>query len=425
VSLLVVNAATNALVASLNSPQQAVESVPQNRGASGNIGVVFGYPFGTAIELESLGGLTEFKFGAKVLGDYNGPFVVSNYNPGTGLFPWVKTQGYTFSDGVTTGVNTAYSSATASFAQSDVGCGIAGANLAANTTIAAVTSATTIVLSQNALGAGAGQGFVITPQTVANVANRTPTYTVSPAWNTTKLNNLLGYDPNGFGQETNVWAVADVNGSLSGAYFDISDKNGPVRFYFSVTGVGYDIPAAPARGRLIAAAIVLAENANGTAVAAAIAAAAAADAAGATWSAVAIGDLAQITDVVIGPRSNAPDAGTASGFEVEIWIAGSAPNTLTEVESVTLGAQIEYTAGGQVYKVAPFEFEVFAAYINGNEGVPVMSNPSYPAPGAIVTFDGTANALAEVKFVATATGVKIQVSLDGGSTWHDAASFTP
>lgn len=78
---------------------------------------------------------------------------------GTGTAP-----GRTVTDGVTTGATTAFTSATAAFTSLDVGKTIvetSGAHIAPGTTIASVTNATTIVLSQAALGAGTAESVTI------------------------------------------------------------------------------------------------------------------------------------------------------------------------------------------------------------------------------------------------------------------------
>ncbi|CAB5217866.1 hypothetical protein UFOVP209_25 [uncultured Caudovirales phage] len=72
-----------------------------------------------------------------------------------------ETVSRTVSDGVTTSSNTSVTSATASFASDDVGKPISGTGIAANTTIASVTNATTIVLSQNATATGTSVALTI------------------------------------------------------------------------------------------------------------------------------------------------------------------------------------------------------------------------------------------------------------------------
>lgn len=62
-----------------------------------------------------------------------------------------------FTDGVTTANSTTATSATAAFTSADVGCPIYGTNIARNTVIATVSSGTTILLSQPAVGTGSGQ----------------------------------------------------------------------------------------------------------------------------------------------------------------------------------------------------------------------------------------------------------------------------
>lgn len=66
-------------------------------------------------------------------------------------------------DGVTTNTSPNISSATAAWSQADVGKSITGTGIAANTTIASVTSATAAVLSANATATGTGVTFTIGP----------------------------------------------------------------------------------------------------------------------------------------------------------------------------------------------------------------------------------------------------------------------
>ena len=67
----------------------------------------------------------------------------------------------TVTDGVTTNSSKAISSSTAAFTQADVGKIISGTGIAANTTIAAVTSSTAATLSANATATGTGITFTI------------------------------------------------------------------------------------------------------------------------------------------------------------------------------------------------------------------------------------------------------------------------
>jgi phage-related baseplate assembly protein len=66
-----------------------------------------------------------------------------------------------FNDGVSTSASPTFTSASAKFAQTDVGLTITGTNIPAGTTILSVQSATSITLSQNATSAGSALAFTI------------------------------------------------------------------------------------------------------------------------------------------------------------------------------------------------------------------------------------------------------------------------
>ena len=88
------------------------------------------------------------------------------------------------SDAVTANGSTALSSATANFTQNDVGRPVSSAGITAGTTIAAVTSSTTAVLSANATGTG-------TALTIGTAA-ATPSYPAAASTNLLHYGQLTG-----------------------------------------------------------------------------------------------------------------------------------------------------------------------------------------------------------------------------------------
>jgi hypothetical protein len=118
--------------------------------------------------------------------------------------------------------------------------------------------------------------------------------------------------------------VADVADSLDGTYFDVYDSAGPVRVWYN-TGAGAGAPAVPGGGRLLE--VTIATNDSAAVVAAATTAILDAEA---EFAATDDGiDTVTITASVAGTRSNIA-AGT-SGFTVAVSIQGdnasSAPAT--------------------------------------------------------------------------------------------------
>jgi len=293
--LLTINQNNNQLINGLNFPEAIQDNLIQiKRGDTASLAFIFGQPFLPAVEIDAASPITSFKFGAKVVGNYDAPYVVSNWNGSS--FGFFKT--------------------------------------------------------------GTGASAV---------------YTTNPSWNTAALNNLLGYDPYGFAQVTNVWTLADIAGSLAGKYVDVPDYAGPVRFWFKVGGAGA-APAVPSSGRLIE--VDIATNATANAVATALAAAAAGDAQ--FTASTAASDLVQFVDSVVGLRATSPAVGT-SGFSIAIWIAGSAPNTLADVEYVDLMAELEWVINGVITSTVPFTVRVFNDVNKGTEGGVTSPNPAtYP-----------------------------------------------
>jgi phage-related baseplate assembly protein len=89
-------------------------------------------------------------------------FQVMNYNQLAVCDPNGPPADQSFTDGVNTTGTPIWHSASASFAQSDVGLSISGANIPAGTTILSVQSATQITLSTNTeTGTGSGLSFTI------------------------------------------------------------------------------------------------------------------------------------------------------------------------------------------------------------------------------------------------------------------------
>lgn len=292
------NLDTKQLMRGFSNPEALPNGrVDITRGDSETLDNYFGRPFDTVGT--DLGTVTSFKFGVKVDGDYDGSYVVSNYDSGTFVFTEVLSSGDT--------------------------C-----------------------------------------------------YRVSPGWNTTKLNNLLGYDPSGFQEVTEIRAVADVSDSLDGKYFVLRDSAGSVGVWIDVDNSGTAAPAgATACTRQIEITTIVTGDSAAT-IATAIAAVLEADAA---FTASATGSLITVTDAAVGARTAAADGN--AGFTITRWITGSAPNSMTDVESVDLMAEVEYTVGGLVTSSLIFPLRVFNDLNKGSEGVPVLANPAYPAPANI------------------------------------------
>src|SRR5882757_622084 len=71
------------------------------------------------------------------------------------------TESRTFTNGATTNTSTTLTSATAAFTSNDVGAKVTGAGIPANTTIASVTNATTVVMSAAATATASGVTVVL------------------------------------------------------------------------------------------------------------------------------------------------------------------------------------------------------------------------------------------------------------------------
>lgn len=348
-------------------------------------GNVLGFPFqfvtqGQVYEIDPLGaGDLAIRFGAKVIGTYNGKYVVSNWNKIAQNFVYTKTFPGTFNDGVSVNNNATFSSATASFSQADVGNAISGTNIPAGTTILAVAAnGASCTLSNNATASGGGITFVI--------GNRPTTYTVPLGLNTTKLNNLLGYDPDGFAEVTDIVCEADVAGSLNGKYFVMQDVNGSVGVWINLNNGATAEPAGAAACTRAIEVTTINTNDSAETVATKLAAVFNADA---EYTAESWSNLLTVTDKVIGPRATPAADGAApyeTGFTITRDIAGSAPDTLDEVPSVTLNLEFTWFLNGNPVSSQTISLIVNAAINNGNEGIPGDANPAYPAPANIIPF---------------------------------------
>ena len=126
------------------------------------------------------------------------------------------SQPWTFADGVKTSGSPTITSSTASFGSSDIGHGITGAGIPANTTIAAVTSATQVTMSANATASGTG----ITIQRDHRSATTSGActifypglYTSPPAWAGTSAS------PGSLGSGTNYFASGVYYFNFAGAF---------------------------------------------------------------------------------------------------------------------------------------------------------------------------------------------------------------
>jgi len=319
---LVANADTNQLNTQLGfaTPLQTLQAI---LGTSLPLAIQFasgGIPF-------QLPDGAEIKFGAKVQGDYDGKFVVSNYDTGTESF----------------------------------------------------------------LSTLAGTG--------ANAI-----YNLLVACNTTKLANLLGNDPAGFANVTDIYTVGDIAGSLDGKYFKLYDKAGSVGVWIALNNGATAQPAgATACTRQIKITTINTAD-SAASVATKLAAALDADA---QYTAAAWGDLCSVTDAIIGPRTAAVDgtAPAATGFEIITDIAGSLPHTMTQKPSISLMAALQYSVAGVPTPFLSCTFTVFNSVINNQEGVAMNGDPAYPAPGVLMTvatLTGLAGGAGKLDGIATA-----------------------
>jgi hypothetical protein len=113
-----------------------------------------------------------------------------------------------------------------------------------------------------------------------------------------------------------ITAVADVGGALGGLYFDLEDKDGPVRAWFQLGGS--TAPSTPSGGRRLV--IPVTPDSSAETVAAAIAVYLGLDQ---EFSAEAVDDLVTITDANIGERTDI-SAGT-SAMDVDTIQEGKSP----------------------------------------------------------------------------------------------------
>lgn len=120
-----------------------------------------------------------------------------------------------------------------------------------------------------------------------------------------------------------VTTIADVAGATSGLYFDAQDKNGPVRCWNNVDGVGV-APAVPGGGRLLP--VVYATGATNSTIATAIAAAFDVDA---QFESSAASNVVTIYDAALGNRTDIA-VGTST-FAVAKVTDGAANNVANRV----------------------------------------------------------------------------------------------
>jgi hypothetical protein len=123
---------------------------------------------------------------------------------------------------------------------------------------------------------------------------------------------------------TRVTAVADVAGSLSATYFDLTDRDGPVRVWIDVAD-GSTAPAVPSGGRLVE--VNIASGATAIAVATAIATSFAADL---MFSVLRDSAILDFTDAFAGTRTDVADGagGAATGFTLSVTQQGAAARVL-------------------------------------------------------------------------------------------------
>jgi len=243
-------------------------------------------------------------------------------------------------------------------------------------------------------------------------------YRVSPGWNSTKLNNLLGNDPEGFAEVTEIRTVADVATSLTGKYFVLRDSAGSVGVWIDVNNAGTSAPAGATACTRQIEITTITTGMSASAVATAIATVLEADSA---FTASASGSLITVTDATIGPRTAAADGST--GFTVSRWITGASPNTMTNVEYVDLDAEVEWVVGGLTTSTVTFTVRAFSDLNQGSEGVPVDSTPAYPAPGLIPLWlvnitSLTGGGATALDSLATASGLyndKLVIIFNGGA----------
>lgn len=202
-------------------------------------------------------------------------------------------------------------------------------------------------------------------------------YRVSPNWITTKLNNLLGHDADGFQQEWNVYCQGDDAGSLGGKYFDLEDVAGPVRVWFDVAG-GSSAPDVPDGGRLLEVDIATSDSATDVADALALVM----DSDG-EFDATATGTRVDIISVDKASRADA-DPGPLE-WTIITWVVGSSPNGMADVAYVDLAAELQITIDGVVDTVRAWSIRVYNDYVKGTEGMVPGADPSYPAPGDLAT----------------------------------------
>lgn len=168
----------------------AIGTLEDKRGNTPPLAVQYTNNNGVIQELDFPTAFASFKFGAKIHDDFLGDYVVSNWDAIAGAFTYTKTGGSKFTDAATTSGSAILASAKALFSATDVGLGISGAGIPANTTILSVQGVSSITLSANATETNAGVTIVITGRKFgASISD--PVYTVNPGLNTVELGDAL------------------------------------------------------------------------------------------------------------------------------------------------------------------------------------------------------------------------------------------
>lgn len=208
-------------------------------------------------------------------------------------------------------------------------------------------------------------------------------YTIPPGWNTTKLHNLLGYDPAGFAEVTHLRTHAAP--LPTGSHFILSDSAGTVGVWIDEDNAGTTIPdeAAACDRAIEITTLVTGDTAAQRATK--IAAVLEADA---EFTASSSGNLITLTDRATGSRTAAADGDT--GFTIARWIEGAAPGSMTKRAFVDLDAQLEVTTSTETYSTLPFTVRVYFDVTQGSENAPATAGVgtlTLPA-GCTVTFAG-------------------------------------
>jgi len=350
------NTANGALGTSLNDGSGDASGAVK-RGDTEPVEVVF-HKNGVLLDLDPVASAETLKFGVKVPTFEDGSYVFAATSG------WVKSNGTVFTDCGTTSASAIITSATAVFNEGDVGLSITGDGIPAGSTIIAIGDATHATISAAATLTSGGSPITLT------IIGRETVYTASPSFNTTKGNNLLGYDPDGFAEVTEIRTVA---GNATGVGFKLYDNAGSVGVWIDLDNGGTTIPS---QASACARAIEITTIATGDSAPTKATKIAAALTSDGKWVATASGDVVSIIDASIGTRTSAADftGNQATTFSFLRWIAGSAPNTMANVLVYPLEAEITYTALGNTKSSQTFELDLIFRLNNGGESDPI---PSY------------------------------------------------